>query len=610
MKKEKSCDKSKAVCRTSIGGQAVLEGVMMKGEHTIATAVRTEAGEITYETKRIKSPKERNIFFRLPFIRGVVNLVTQLGQGMGILMRSAEVYGDYAEPTKTEKWMAKKLKIDPMKVLMAISLIIGLVVAVALFVLLPNYLAGLLFSIPKLQGSHPIYYSLFEGAIMLIIFVSYVLIISAMKDIRRVFMYHGAEHRTINCYEHGLELTVENVQKQSTFHSRCGTTFTFFVIVVSIIVFAFVNWGLEALGWLVPSDQKAASILNALIKVPCKIVFIPIVAGISYELLKLLAKSDNIFFRILRSPGVALQMLTTRKPNDDMAEVAIAAFKKVQEMDADLTIPTENFNIRLPYAIARERLKDIAIYADDSDIDWLLVEVTGKKRTELENIDMLTADQFEKAKEIAEKMKDGMPLQYALGYTEFYGIRLNLNQNVLIPRPETELVAEEVINTEGNKILDLCTGSGAIAIAIASKKEGAQVTASDVSTYALDIARSNASLLGLKIDFRNGNMFEGVKGEKYDIIVSNPPYIPSADIQKLEKKVKDFEPMLALDGGKDGLNFYRIIAKEYSNYLNDNGKLILELGIDESEKVAALFEGKEVEIKKDYNGIDRILIVK
>ena len=610
MKKEKSCDKSKAVCRTSIGGQAVLEGVMMKGEHTIATAVRTEAGEITYETKRIKSPKERNIFFRLPFIRGVVNLVTQLGQGMGILMRSAEVYGDYAEPTKTEKWMAKKLKIDPMKVLMAISLIIGLVVAVALFVLLPNYLAGLLFSIPKLQGSHPIYYSLFEGAIMLIIFVSYVLIISAMKDIRRVFMYHGAEHRTINCYEHGLELTVENVQKQSTFHSRCGTTFTFFVIVVSIIVFAFVNWGLEALGWLVPSDQKAASILNALIKVPCKIVFIPIVAGISYELLKLLAKSDNIFFRILRSPGVALQMLTTRKPNDDMAEVAIAAFKKVQEMDADLTIPTENFNIRLPYAIARERLKDIAIYADDSDIDWLLVEVTGKKRTELENIDMLTANQFEKAKEIAEKMKDGMPLQYALGYTEFYGIRLNLNQNVLIPRPETELVAEEVINTEGNKILDLCTGSGAIAIAIASKKEGAQVTASDVSTYALDIARSNASLLGLKIDFRNGNMFEGVKGEKYDIIVSNPPYIPSADIQKLEKKVKDFEPMLALDGGTDGLNFYRIIAKEYSNYLNDNGKLILELGIDESEKVAALFEGKEVEIKKDYNGIDRILIVK
>ena len=609
MKKEK-VQKEKAVRRTSIGGQAVLEGVMMKGEHTIATAVRTEAGEITYETKRIKSPKERNIFFRLPFIRGVVNLVTQLGQGMGILMRSAEVYGDYAEPTKTEKWMAKKLKIDPMKVLMAVSLILGLVVAVALFVLLPNYLAGLLFSIPKLQGSHPIFYSLFEGAVMLTIFVSYVLIISAMKDIRRVFMYHGAEHRTINCYEHGLELTVENVQKQSTFHSRCGTTFTFFVIVVSIIVFAFVNWGLDALGWLVPADQKAASILNALIKVPCKIIFIPVVAGISYEILKLLAKSDNIFFRILRSPGVALQMLTTRKPQDDMAEVAIAAFKKVQEMDADLTIPTENFNIRIPYAVARERLKGIATYADEADIDWLLVEVTGKKRNELDNIDMLTADEFERAKAIAEKMKDGMPLQYALGYTDFYGIRLNLNQNVLIPRPETELVAEEVINTTGNKVLDLCTGSGAIAIAVATKKEGANVTASDVSQYALDIAKSNASLLGLKIDFRCGNMFEGVKGEKYDIIVSNPPYIPSADIQKLDKKVKEFEPMLALDGGKDGLNFYRIIAKEYSEYLNENGTLILELGIDESEKVAALFEGKSVEIKKDYSGIDRILIVK
>ena len=293
-----------------------------------------------------------------------------------------------------------------------------------------------------------------------------------------------------------------------------------------------------------------------------------------------------------------------------MAEVAIAAFKKVQEMDADLTIPTENFNIRVPYAIARDRLKGIATYADDADIDWLLVEVTGKKRNELDNIDMLTSDEFERASAIAEKMKDGMPLQYALGFTEFYGIRLNLNQNVLIPRPETELVAEEVINTNGQKVLDLCTGSGAIAIAVATKKEGAIVTASDVSQYALDIAKSNASLLGLNIDFRCGNMFEGVKGEKYDIIVSNPPYIPSADIQKLEKKVKDFEPMLALDGGKDGLNFYRIIAKEYSEYLNENGTLILELGIDESEKVAALFEGKSVEIKKDYNGIDRILIVK
>lgn len=605
-KKEKnSCKNSKAVCRTSIGGQAVLEGVMMKGEHSMATAVRTEAGEITFETRRIKSPKEKNIFFRLPFIRGVVNLVSQLGQGMGTLMRSAEVYGDYAEPSKFEKWASKKLKVDPMKILMFFSLIIGLVFAVALFVIVPNVVSTA--ALKTLEGDrlYPLYYSLLEGGLMLLIFIGYVVSISIMKDIRRVFMYHGAEHRTINCYEHGLELTVENVQKQSTFHSRCGTTFTFFVIFISILVFVFINWALTALGWL-----HYSSAINALIKVPCKLIFIPVVAGISYELLKLLAKSDNLLFRILRSPGVALQKLTTRKPLDEMAEVAIAAFKKVQEMDADPSLPEENFSIRLPVKMAKERLKFIATEADDSDIEWLLVEVTGKKRTELVDDFMLTSEQFEKAREIAEKMKDGTPLQYALGYTEFYGIRLNLNKNVLIPRPETELVAEVAINTEGSKVLDLCTGSGAIAIAVATKKEGSEVTASDISLAALEIAKNNAMLLGLKINFKEGNLFDAVKDEKFDIIVSNPPYIPSADIETLEKKVKDFEPMLALDGGKDGLDVYRKIAAEYEKYLNDNGTLILELGIDESEKVKELFAGKEIEIKKDYNGIDRIMIIK
>ncbi len=603
-KREKK-EKTKAVRRTSIGGQAVLEGVMMKGERSIATAVRTEAGEITFETKRYKSAKERNIFFRLPFIRGIVNLVTQLGQGMGILMRSAEVFGDYAEPSKFEKWASKKLKVDPMKILMAFSLILGLVFAVALFVVVPNVVSTAALKPVEADRLYPLYYSLLEGGLMLLIFIGYVVSITIMKDIRRVFMYHGAEHRTINCYEHGLELTVENVQKQSTFHSRCGTTFTFFVIIISILMFVFINWALTALGWL-----HFNSAINALIKVPCKIIFIPVVAAISYELLKLLALSDNLFFRILRAPGVALQKLTTRKPTDDMAEVAIAAFKKVQEMDADPSIPEETFNIRLPIKMAKERLKYIATEADDADLEWLLVEVTGLKRTELKDDYMLTTEQFKTAMDYAEKMKDGMPLQYALGYTEFYGIRINLNKNVLIPRPETELVAEVAINTEGKKVLDLCTGSGAIAIAIATKKEGAEVTATDISAPALDIAKSNAMLLGLKINFKEGNLFDAVPDEKFDIIVSNPPYIPSADIQTLEKKVKDFEPMLALDGGADGLDVYRKIAAGYEEHLNDNGRLILELGIDESEKVAQLFEGKEIEIKKDYNGIDRIMIVK
>ena len=248
----------------------------MRGERSIATAVRTSGGEIQIESQRIKPLKERNVFFRLPFVRGVVNLCEQLFKGTGILLRSAEVYGDFAEPSKFENFIAKKFKVNPMSVLMGFSVVIGLLLAVGLFIFLPNFLTGLIFSIPSISDTHPALQSLTEGAIMLAIFIIYILIVTALKDIRRVFMYHGAEHMTINCYEKGLELTVENVQKQSTAHSRCGTTILFFVLAVSILVFAFVNWMLSALGWL-----TGRQIVDALIKFPVKILFIPIVAGIA-----------------------------------------------------------------------------------------------------------------------------------------------------------------------------------------------------------------------------------------------------------------------------------------------------------------------------------------
>ena len=349
-KNKKNC----AVKRTSIGGQAVLEGVMMKGATAIATAVRTETGEITVESKRIKSVKERSKITRVPFIRGIVNLVSQLYDGMGILMRSAEVYGDFAEPSKFEKKVAEKFKINPMNIIMGFSLVLGVLLAVGIFVFLPNFLTGLLFRIPALadHSLSSLFYSLIEGGIMLCIFISYILIVSLMKDIRRVFMYHGAEHKVISCFEHGLELTVENARTMSTQHSRCGTTFTFLVVAVSILVFTLVNWGLEKLGWLTDNN-----ILNALIKMPCKLIFLPIVAGISYELLKFLAKFDALPARILRAPGMWLQKLTTKEPTDDMLEVSITAFKTVLALDADPNMPTTKFDIKMPTPVARKRIE-------------------------------------------------------------------------------------------------------------------------------------------------------------------------------------------------------------------------------------------------------------
>lgn len=610
--------KDKAVKRTSIGGQAVLEGVMMKGATAIATAVRTESGDITVESVRTKSAKDKSAFAKLPFVRGVVNLCTQLYEGMGILMRSAEVYGDFAEPSEFEKKVAKKFKINPMNILMGFSLILGIVLAVGLFVVLPNVVASALFKIEALANSSlsSLWYSLIESAVMLVIFTLYIVLVSIMKDIRRVFMYHGAEHKVINCYEHGLDLTVENAKKMSRQHSRCGTTFMFLVIMVSIIVFAFVNWGLSDLPEIGEWFTAQSKGVQGLVRVPIKLLFIPVVAGISYEILKLLAKSDALPVRILRAPGMALQLLTTREPDDSMLEVSLTAFKTVQAMDADPSYPTRKFDIKMPVPVARKRIAETAPTADESDIDWILVEVTGKKRGEVQNLSHISATEYENAMKIAEKMKDGAPLQYALGYTEFYGIKIVVNSSVLIPRPETEELVEKAIavvkeKSENGKVgvLDLCTGSGAIAVAIA-KNTSANVSACDVSVGAVDVALANSVNTGVRVDFSNGDMWGAVAHKRFDVIVSNPPYIPTDDVSKLDVKVKDFEPTLALDGDKDGLKFYRIIADGLDEHLEENGVLLLEFGIGQTDNIKEIFAGYDVEVFKDMEGLDRIAVVR
>ena len=609
--------KSKIVRRTNIGGQAVLEGVMMKGARSIATAVRTPDGDITVESKYTKDAKQRNAFLKLPFVRGVVNLVTQLFQGTGIMMRSAEVYGDYAEPSKFDKWVADKLKINPMNVLMGFSVVLGVLLAVGLFVFLPNFLASLICdNIAAIASSSlkSLWYSLIEGGLMLVIFISYILLVTLMKDVRRVFMYHGAEHKVISCYERGLDLTVENAKHMPREHSRCGTTFLFFVIAVSIMVFVLVNFMLEKCGLVVPSSASGAKVLNALIKLGFKLLFLPVVAGVSYELLKLLAKSDCLFVRILRAPGMALQKLTTKEPTDDMLEVSLTAFKTVLAMDENPNLEEKKFDIKVPYGVARAKLQNIAKGADDSDIDWLLVEVTGKKRSELQALKTLTKTEFDNAEVIAKKMADGTPLQYALGYCEFYGIKISVNKNVLIPRPETEELVEKAITVVKDKqtqcdVLDLCTGSGAIAVAIA-KNTNAKVSACDVSVGAIDVALANSLNTGVRVDFSKGDMWSAVANKTFDVIVSNPPYIPTSDVQKLDSKVKDFEPQLALDGDSDGLKFYRIIENKLDEHLKDEGVLLLEFGVNQADDIKRIFEKYDVEILKDLEGLERIAVVK
>ncbi len=601
--------KKKKDSRTYIGGQAVLEGVMMRGKTAYATAVRDPEGNIQVESRRLNLSKGMRIVSKIPLVRGVVSFVSSLVNGSKILMRSAEVYGDEGEPSRFEKWCERKLHINVMAAVSFIATLLGIVLAVGLFIVLPILLADLLVNSGTWLIKYSVGYNLIQGCIRLIIFILYIVAITAMKDIRRVFMYHGAEHKTITCFEKGMELTPENAKKCSRIHDRCGTTFLFLVMAVSIVVFSVVNWVCdEYLNFF-----RFGNVVNFLIQFGVKILFLPLVAGISYEVLKLLAKTQSKILLPIKAPGFALQKLTTREPSEDMLEVAIAAFKKVYEMDADGNIGETDFTVSKTVKKYTEELK--ALFAengiDESDAEWLISVKTGIARSELAASEkILVPSRVQELDKIAGERLTGRPLWYILGDTEFYGYKIKVDERVLIPRPETELLTEQVLRTaeQGNKVLDLCTGSGCIAIALA--KKGAEkeliVTASDISADALALAQENAKRNGADIKFIESDLLDGVRG-KFNIIVCNPPYIKSGDIPGLQKEVQ-FEPKGALDGGEDGLDFYRRLAKEAPRHLVKGGTLFMECGVGQAQEIVKLFKKFDYTmVSRDYNDVERFV---
>lgn len=298
--------------KTSIGGQALIEGVMMRGPKKTAMAVRHTSGEIVkeeWETDLSAGPK----FWKLPLIRGVYNMVSSLKVGYKCLMRSAELAGLDEESIQP----AKKSEETLMTVLMIISSVLGVVLALGLFMYLPSLLykllADLLDSVngTAFWSSNTILRGVFEGLLRLILFLGYLLLVTQMKDIRRVFMYHGAEHKTIFCYENGEKLTVENVRKQQRFHPRCGTSFLVLTLLIGIVVSICIQVDVVWLRFLI------------------KIALLPVTVGVGYELIKLAGRKNNWFTRTISAPGLWIQRLTTKEPDDSMIECAIAAFVAV-----------------------------------------------------------------------------------------------------------------------------------------------------------------------------------------------------------------------------------------------------------------------------------------
>ena len=307
--------KTKQTHYSGIGGQAVLEGVMMKNRDKYAVAVRKPNGEIDVEVEEYKGVCGDKKFAKLPFIRGVFAFIDSLILGMKVTTYSASFYEEEDEkPSKTEGKLEKLLGNKADDIMMTFTVILSVIIAVALFMLLPLFLSDLLGK--YIRNASVI--AIIEGLIRILIFIAYIAGISLMKDIKRLYMYHGAEHKCINCIEKGRPLTVKDVKRSSRQHKRCGTSFLLFVVLVSVIVFFFIR------------------VDNMALKLVLRIALVPVIAGISYEIIRLAGRSDNIVVRIISAPGLWMQKLTTKEPDEDMIEVAIASVEAVFDWKAYL----------------------------------------------------------------------------------------------------------------------------------------------------------------------------------------------------------------------------------------------------------------------------------
>lgn len=296
--------------RTSIGGQALMEGILMRGPTKQAIVVRKPDGELEEKVEELHPVRKKYPILGLPFIRGTVNFIETMVDGVKALTYSASFLpeDEQEEPDKLDLWIEKHFPEEKAeKLIIGLSVALGIMLSVGLFILLPTILAGL-FS--KFIGNG-ILRNVIEGVLRIAIFLLYMWLVSKMKEIKRIWQYHGAEHKTIHCYEHGLPLTVENARVQTRLHPRCGTSFMFIVMIISILVFSLVKWS------------------NVWMRMLMRIVLLPVVVGISYEIIKYAGRHDNWLTAILSAPGKALQHLTTAEPDDSMLECAIRSLELV-----------------------------------------------------------------------------------------------------------------------------------------------------------------------------------------------------------------------------------------------------------------------------------------
>lgn len=579
--------------KCDVGGQAIIEGVMMRGSKGIATAVRTPNGEIEVKVQKTKPITKKYKFLNIPIIRGAVSLIDSLILGIKTLNYSASFFEDDEEESKFDIWLKEKFGDKAANdLLVTFSMIISLLVATGLFLGIPTGIASLFKNI----GVSSIALNLIEAVIRIAILIMYMFLISKLDDIYRVSQYHGAEHKTIFCYEAEEKLTIENVRKFGRLHPRCGTNFLFLTMLVSIILFSLTGWGRF---WQ---------------RLILRIILTPIVAGITYEIIKWLGRTESKLGKIIAYPGLKLQELTTKEPDDSQLEVAIKSLMAAEGIEYKKKIGELLID-------GNKKLKAANIDTYILDTQLLLGKVLGKDKLYLITNKDEEVSNFKEREfySLIEKRINKMPISYILKTVEFMGIDFNVEEGVLIPRGDTEVLVEEALKfldkDKSYKICDLCCGSGAIGISIAHFRENTKVDLIDYYDIPEKITKRNIMKhkLSNRANFIKSDLLEEVikQEKKYDILLSNPPYIKDEVINTLMEDVKNYEPHTALSGGNDGLNFYIRIINDSNKVLKENGILAFEIGHDQGYEVSKLMSEKgykDIRVIKDLVGHDRVVI--
>ncbi|MBQ5696634.1 MAG: peptide chain release factor N(5)-glutamine methyltransferase [Clostridium sp.] len=579
--------------KCDVGGQAIIEGVMMRGSKGLATAIRTPNGKIEVKVKKTKPITKKYKILNIPIIRGAVTLIDSLMIGINTLNYSASFFEEDEKESKFDIWLKDKLGDKRANdLIITITMMFSLLVAAGLFLGVPTAIASLFKNI----GLSPIILNLIESSIRISILILYMYLISKLDDIYRVFQYHGAEHKTIFCYESEEKLTIENVRKFGRLHPRCGTNFLFLTMFVSIVLFTLTGWG------------------GFWQRLLLRIILMPLVAGITYELIKWLGRTESKLGKVIAYPGLKLQEITTKEPDDSQLEVAIKALMAAEGIEYKKTIGELLID-------GNKILKEANIDTYILDTQLLLGKVLQKDKLYLitnkeEEIDKFKEKEFYR---LINKRKDKMPIKYILKNAEFMGLDFYVEEGVLIPRGDTEILVEEVLKniTASNQydICDLCCGSGAIGISIATLRENTKIDLIDYYDIPEKVTKKNINKhkLSSRVEFIKSDLLEeAIKLEKkYDILVSNPPYIKEEVIETLMDDVKNYEPHTALSGGNDGLYFYRKIVEDSDKILKENGILAFEIGHDQGEEVSALMTQKGykgVRVIKDLAGLDRVVL--